>query len=125
MAGIPEKLTAGWRWQHAANFLLGICLIVSPWVLDYADQAAAAWNVAVTGLAIAVVAASTLLIYHEWGERITALLAAWLLVSPYILGFSTMTAASWTHFVAGVLVAVLALWSASSARESGGVASKG
>jgi hypothetical protein len=125
MAGIPEKLTAEWRWQHAVNFLLGICLIVSPWVLSYADQTAAAWNAAVTGLAIAVVAASTLLAYHEWGERITAVLAAWLLVSPYVLGFNTMIAASWTHFVGGGLVAVLALWSGSTARASGGVASKG
>jgi hypothetical protein len=125
MAGIPEKLTAGWRWQHAANFLLGCCLIVSPWVLSYVDQTAAAWNASVTGLAIAVVATSTLVAYHEWGERITAVLAAWLLVCPYILGFSTMTAASGTHFVVGVLVAVMALWSASTARESGGAASKG
>jgi hypothetical protein len=120
---IPEKLTA--RWQVAANFLLGLCLIISPLVLSYADQTAAAWNASVIGLAIAVVAASTLVAYHEWGERITAVLAAWLLVSPYILGFSTMTAASWTHFVVGMLAAVLALWSASTARDSGGVASKG
>jgi hypothetical protein len=123
MTGIPEKLTARWRWQHAANFLLGLCLIVSPWVFIYVDQTAAAWNASVTGLAIALVAASTLVTYHEWGERVTAVLAVWLLVSPYLLGFSTMQAASWTHFVVGLLVAGLALWAGITERESGGVAS--
>jgi hypothetical protein len=120
MTGIPEKLTA--RWQRAANFLLGICLVVSPWVLAYADQTAAAWNASVTGLAIALIAASALVAYHEWEEWITAVLAAWLIVSPYILGFGTMQAASWTHFVVGVLVAVLALWSAITALVPGGIA---
>jgi hypothetical protein len=116
MFGIPEKVAA--RWQHAVNFLLGICVAFSPWALGYDDQTAAAWNVFVTGLAIALVAASTLVAYHEWEEGITAVLAAWLIVSPYLLGFGT------THFVVGVLVAVLALWAAINARVSGGMASK-
>jgi hypothetical protein len=122
MSGIPEKLTA--RWQHAVNFLLGICVAFSPWALGYDDQTAAAWNAFVTGLAIALVAASTLVAYHEWEGGITAVLAAWLIVSPYLLGFGTSQAASWTHFVVGVLVAVLALWAAINARVSGGIASK-
>jgi hypothetical protein len=45
-------------------------------------------------------------------------------VSPYILGFATVQAASWIHFIAGVLVAVLALWSAITVYDAGGVASK-
>ena len=123
MISIPEKLTA--RWQDAANFLLGLCLIASPWVLGYSNQTAAAWNASTTGFAIALVAASALVAYYDWEEWITALLAAWLIVSPYLLGFDAMQAASWTHFVIGVLVAVLAVWAAITARVADGAASKG
>ena len=69
-----------------------------------------------TSLTIALVAASTLVAYHEWEVWIIAALAASLLVSPYLLGFGTMQAAGWNHVVVGVLVAVLALWSAITAR---------
>jgi hypothetical protein len=119
---ILEKLMA--RWQDTANFLLGVCLIISPGVLAYFDQMTAAWNASLTGFAIALVAASTLEAYHDWKEWIMAVFAGWLIASPYILGFSTMQVASWTHIVAGVLVAVLALWSAIAARATDGAASK-
>jgi len=122
MISIPEKLTA--RWQDAANFLLGLCLITSRWVLAYSSQMAAAWNASVTGLAIALVAASTLVAYTEWEEWITAGLAGWLIVSPYILAFGTMQTASWTHFVVGVLVAALAPWAAITARVAGETVTK-
>jgi hypothetical protein len=123
MTSITEKLRA--QWQDTANFLLGICLVASPWVLAYTDQTTAAWNASAIGLAIALVAVSALLAYYEWEERITALLAAWLIMSPSILGFSTMQAASCTHFVIGLLVAVLALWAAIAAQFTDRAASKG
>jgi hypothetical protein len=122
MFSIPEKLTS--RWRDGIIFLLGICFIASPWVLDYSDQTVATLNASVTGLAIALVAGSTLVAYDELEEWITAVLAAWLIVSPYILGFGAVQAASWTHFVIGVLVAVLALWSAITARVTDEAASK-
>jgi hypothetical protein len=118
MTSIAEKLSA--QWHVVANVLLGIWLAVSPWVLDYAGQTAAAWNASMIGLAIALVSASALLAYRKWEDWIIALLAAWLMASPYILGFGTMPAARWTHFVVGVLVAVLALWSAITAHAIGG-----
>jgi hypothetical protein len=121
MTRITEKLTA--RWQDIANFLLGVWLVGSPWVLGYADQTAAAWNASVIGLAIALVAASTLVASRVWEQRITAGLGAWLVVSPYILGFATVQAASWNHFVVGVLVVGLTLWAAITEQDIGGVAS--
>ena len=120
MIGIT-KLPA--RWQQVANFLLGISLAVSPWALAYADQTAAAWNATLTGVALGLVAVSAAMTYQEWQEWITAALAGWLVVSPYLLGFSTMQAASWTHFIIGVLVAVVTLWAGFTARDAGGAGS--
>jgi hypothetical protein len=58
------------------NLPLGVWVIVSPWALAYADQTTAAWNASLVGLAIALVAASALVAYHEWAHRITAALGA-------------------------------------------------
>jgi hypothetical protein len=141
MTSMTEKLTA--HWQHAANLLLGFWLIVSPWVLGYTEQAAAALNASVTGVFIALVAASALVAYDEprangTGKRglgkvaprlaeewFAAVFAAWLIVSPSVLGYATEQAASWTHFAVGVLVIVLALWAAIAAQRADGAASNG
>jgi amino acid permease len=122
MLGITKKLTA--RWQKVANFLLAISLIVSPWAFAYADHTAAALNATLTGVAIALVAVLAPAAYEEWQEWITAALAGWLIVSPYLLGFGTMHTASWTHVIVGVLVAVLTLWAGITARYGGSAASK-
>jgi hypothetical protein len=132
MGRMTEKLTA--RWQHGANVLLGVWLAVSPWALAFADQSAAALNASVIGLLITLVAGSALLANrepraHGGGERglgrvapwltqewITAEVGAWLIVSPYFLGFDTMQGASWTHFSVGALVVVLTLWAVISAQ---------
>ncbi len=41
---------------------------------------------------------------------IVFLLGLWVLVSPWILGFSTYTLAMWSNVVAGVLIIIIALW---------------
>jgi VIT1/CCC1 family predicted Fe2+/Mn2+ transporter len=44
---------------------------------------------------------------------VNLILGAWVLVSPFVLGFSSNTKAMWTHVLIGLAVAVLAaieLW---------------
>jgi hypothetical protein len=118
---VSERILA--QWQDAANGLLGLWLIVSPWVLAYAD-AMPAWNAAVTGAVIAIAAATALMAFHKWEEWITAAMAGWLIVSPWLLGFSGMEAATWNQVGVGALVAVLALWSAMAAPATRGLATK-
>jgi hypothetical protein len=120
IAKITEKFPT--QWQDAANFLLGLWLVVSPWVLAYADESTPAWNAAVLGAVIAIAAATALMEFQKWEEWITAVLASWLIVSPWTLGFSELQAATWNQVGVGVLVAILALWSAVSAQKSRGVA---
>jgi hypothetical protein len=93
-------------------------------VLAYADETMAAWNAAMLGVVIALAAASALVAYQRWVEWITAALAAWLIVSPYALGFAAVQAAAWNHLVVGLLVGVLALWRALAAHDTRGLAAK-
>jgi hypothetical protein len=43
-------------WEEAINILLGICLIVSPWVVSYADQVTPTTNAVVVGLLVTALA---------------------------------------------------------------------
>jgi hypothetical protein len=116
---VDEDLPA--QWQDTVNLFLGIWLAVSPWILPYLDHQLAAWNTRLTGLAIAVTAGAALINYEPWKEWVNVILAAWLIVSPWILGYSEVGAAFYNQFAIGIVAGVLALWSAGATPESGRV----
>jgi hypothetical protein len=115
-----ENLPA--QWQDALNLMLGIWLAVSPWALSYSDHQVPAWNAHATGVAIAAASAAALIAYQIWEEWVNAILAAWLIISPWFLGYSGLEAAFYNQVVVGVLVGILALWSAATTTDHGGLA---
>lgn len=110
-------MSNGWnvlsrQWQDAVNTVLGVWLVVSPWVLGYATATTPAWNAWVLGVVIAVTGIAALTAFHRWEEWVNAVLGAWLVVSPWLLGFTGLTAALWNQIVVGIVVAGLAIWRA-------------
>lgn len=110
MATWNEKLTT--QWKDAGNLVLGLWLALSPWVLSYAQEATPAWNAHIVGVIIAVAAFAALAAFQKWEEWFNAALGAWLIVSPFILGFSAISAALWNQLVVGLVVLVLSAWAA-------------
>jgi hypothetical protein len=98
------------RWQDWANVLLGLWLFVSPWALDYAQHQYAAWNAYALGAGIVVFAAIAAYMPKAWEEVINALLGVWLILSPYVLGFTTQTMVALHTVVIGMLVTAFAVW---------------
>lgn len=117
MTTLNERLTT--QWKDAGNLVLGIWLAVSPWALSYSGEAAPAWNAHIVGVIVAVAAIAALVAFQKWEEWVNAALAAWLIVSPYILGFSALTSALWNQIVVGVLVGILAIWAAVATSDRG------
>lgn len=117
MPTFSDRLTTHWR--DVANLVLGLWLAISPWALSYMMEAIPAWNALVVGMIIAVAAAATLIAFHKWEEWVNVVLAIWLIVSPFVLGFAAHTTATWTHIIVGVLVGILALWTAITTPEAG------
>ena len=74
--------------------------------LDYAYRFHPRWAV---GAVIAVAACAALVAFQKWEEWVNAALGAWLIVSPFILGFGTQTAIAWNQIVVGALVGALAV----------------
>lgn len=110
------------RWMDWANLILGAWIFVSPWVFHtiYAGSASPGdfwW----TGGAIFVVAIWALTApWARWTEWINGLLAIWLFISPWVLGFAGNSGVAWDAWIVGVIVFLLALWSLSMARRQAG-----
>ena len=97
------------RWQDWVILVLGLWLFVSPWILDYA-QTTAAWNAYVIGAGVVVFAAIAAYVPKAWEEVLNTLLGLWLVVSPFILGFTGMTRIALHTVVVGFLVTAFAVW---------------
>jgi len=121
MSAFNDRMTQQWR--DAANLILGVWLALSPTVLAYIADAVPALNATVVGIVIAVAAAAALSSFHMWEEWVNVALAAWLIVSPFVLNYVTHSTAVWNQVVVGVLVGGLALWTTISSPKApkGGV----
>ncbi len=115
MANVGSKLSR--QWHDAVNVLLGLWLVISPWLLGYTAESMAAWNAWVPGVIIAVAAIAALTAFHEWEEWVNALLGVWLVISPWILGYAAVAAAMWNHVIVGIVCAALAIWATWQARQ--------
>jgi len=100
------------RWVDAATLILGVWLALSPTTLNYMDQNTPDLNATFAGVVIAVTATASLLNFHRWKEWLNAALGAWLVVSPFLLGYPAPDIARNNQMAVGMLVATLALWSA-------------
>lgn len=105
------------RWQDSANVLLGVWLVVSAWVLGFTEVTTAFYNALFFGAVLAIAAFAAIVNFHKWEEWLGALVGAWLIVSPWFLGFGMFeaggaaTAATWNTLITGILALGLAGWS--------------
>ncbi len=105
------------KWKESGvdvvNLIVGALLFLTPWAFGFVADQPAASNAWISGILIAVVAIAALTKFAEWEEWVNLLLGAWVVVSPWLLGFAAHTTGRWVHVVAGLIVAILAavkLW---------------
>jgi len=108
------------HWQDPLNLILGLWMLVSPWVLNHQAETNPTWNAAILGILIAAVALFTLFRVMAWEEWANVVFGVWLVISPWILGFSGLGAAMWNAVIVGAVVAVLALWALGTDKDIGG-----
>ena len=103
------------QWQDWMSLLLGVWMLMSPWVVGHDAGGAAKLNYYVVGLAVTVFAIAALAAFRMWEEWVNLVLGTWLLVSPWLLGFS----ASSTSVLNTVLIAIFIIVCAGSALTKG------
>jgi formate hydrogenlyase subunit 4 len=102
--------TSGMSW---VNVLLGIWVIISPFVVQFTHQTAAMWNNVIIGIIIALLAlirtSTPRQIGWSWANVI---LGIWMIISPFALGTMT-TAILWNNIILGIVIAIIASANAS------------
>ena len=68
------------------------------------------WSARIVGVVITILAIAALLKYAEWEEWLILAAGAWLVVSPWALGFSRSATPTAVHLIVGALVLVVAAW---------------
>jgi SPW repeat-containing protein len=104
-----DRSEAPAAWASWLNAILGVWLIISPWVVGYAGHSAALWNTLITGIVILLVALAASRTADSSPSWLNVALGVWLIVSPWVLGYSLLEAATANDVVLGVIVGMLAL----------------
>ena len=106
-----DEFAKRFRWQDVVNLVLGLAIGVCPWLLGNPEgMALMTWNATIVGAAIVVLAAIDIDLPARWEEWAMAALGAWLVASTYLFGAFANPRLAAALVVAGVGVAVFALW---------------
>jgi hypothetical protein len=96
------------RWQDWASFALGLWLAVSPWIMGYAWHETATTNAALVGLAIALGSHFEVSFDGSVVEWFNLAGGLWLVLAPFLLGFTAQVLVAANAIAVGSAVALLA-----------------
>jgi SPW repeat len=102
------------HWQDAASLLLGVWLVLSPFVLGF--DGATVWITIVLGLCVILFAVEGFVIpsyMEEWGELLIGLA---LVVAPWTVVYESASATV-SSMVSGILVILFAVWELMTDRD--------
>lgn len=114
-------MTTTTKWLAGLNAILGLWLIVAPFV--FGVTGGSLWNAVIVGALIAIVGA------YNWyltmgdeevtvgGAGVNTLLGLWLIAAPFV--FTPVTAMLWNNVVVGVLVAIFGGYNTYVANQAG------
>ena len=104
-------MTAWKRWQDWSVLVLGAIMFVTPFVFGETSQTVAASAAYVLGALIVLAGVLNAAMARAGGlEIIPAVLAVVLFASPWVFGFSAVTALAWSAWIVAILI-VLAIGS--------------
>jgi hypothetical protein len=102
------------RTASVLNIIAGIWLIISPFWMGFWQAPAPLWNTLILGIVIGLLALARACyparnVGLSW---VNLLLSIWLIVSPFFLAYPAGTVAVPNNVILGIIVGVLAIWSA-------------
>lgn len=101
-----RKSTA--RGLGVANLVLGLWLIISPFILGYSTGAIT--NSVILGIIVAILAIIRLSAPSQsWASWLNGVAGLWLILAPFIFNFMS-PAVLWNELIVGVIVAALGFW---------------
>jgi hypothetical protein len=90
------------------RLVLGIFLVLSPWIWGFTDDRVSAGSAILSGTILVRLGLSGIIHRRSWIVPFSTSVAAWMLLGPWVLRFSSEGAAAVLHWIAGVLTLGLA-----------------
>ncbi|WP_062011838.1 SPW repeat protein [Aureimonas sp. AU4] len=115
------------HWQDWLVAVIGAWLILSNWVFGFTAPATAVaggsslifWNALLVGAIAVVLSVAALASFRIWEEWADIALGVWLVVSPWVLGFTTVRWALLNVVICGLAIILSAAWVIWEVRETG------
>ena len=98
------------RWQDQLMVVIGVWLLISPWVFVYPQDSIPAVNAWFSGVLISLLAAFDLVKTYVWAVLLNIVVGAWVAVSPWLVGVVRDPAMTASLVIAGVATVVLGVW---------------
>jgi len=96
--------------------LAGAWEVIAPFVLGYTIAAGALWDAIILGIGLVILAGWAALSNEASTIRslnwINVILGVWLIIAPFLIGYTSFAAALWNDIIVGIVVVVLAGWAA-------------
>ena len=95
MATAIQRMRETVQWTSGINLVVGLWLIVAPFLLGYDEIQAALWNDILVGLIVAAFAVARVArpLMNPSLSWINALLGLWLVVAPFVLAYGGLVEA--------------------------------
>jgi len=108
------NLSAHRQWEDWLSMALGVMVIASPWAARQGlGSQVVVLNAVIVGLLVGVVAALELGAFRAWEEWLELAAGLYLVIAPWLLGYSHLRTLTAMHVVLGCLIgalAILELW---------------
>lgn len=104
-----ERVAVRERSKHGSgwvNIVLGMWVIVSPFVIAF-HSAKAVWSNVIAGVIVGILALIRWSMRQPGWSWLNLVVGTWLVISPFVLFLSA--AAMWNNVILGIIIAALAL----------------
>jgi hypothetical protein len=118
-SNLPRRSYSAAGTPAVVNFILGIWILISPFVLGYSGNISAMWNNVIVGIVIVMISA-----FRIWARSSPSLswinfaAGIWLIISPWAVRFIAGPGFAWHQVVLGIVVAIVAAVSAMGTSRS-------
>ena len=98
------------HWQDPVNALVGVWLVLSPWILGFHSVVIATTTTMAVGALLFATSAGAMQFSQAWEEWLDVVLGVALMLLPVAFGFDGVRPALQNALACGAIVTFLALW---------------
>lgn len=98
------------RWQDQLVLILGIWIIISPFVFSYPYGSGGAINAYCSGALMVILAAVSMAGTFPWAVGLNVLLSIWVIVCPWVVNDIPDTSFDANEISAGIVSIILLVW---------------